>query len=148
MKSHGNQSLERILESAIIVCWADLMRGTPTGLIRIEYGFTPTRTVDYLQIWSSIAGGPSLLVCRYWMSVSSFHGSGIQFGNGYQSENLAHILEVVMQHQDSYALPRNLVSPGTFQIATPTEEERAAAAVSVNEALTGASSALVQLAVA
>ena len=148
MKDHENQSLERTLESAIVVSWADLMRGDTTGLVQIEYGFAPKGTLDYLQIWSSISRGPSLLVCRYWMSVSSFHGSGIQFGNGYQSENLAHILEVVMQHQGSFELPPNLVGQGMLQISTPTQEESVAAAASVNEALDSVGSALVQLRVA
>jgi len=135
MKSNEKQSLERILESAVVVCWADLMRGTATGVIQIEYGFSPRGTLDYLQIWSSISSGPSLLVCRYWMSVSHFHGSGTQFGNGYQSEELARILESVMQHQDSFALPPNLVGPGMLQIQNPTEGEGVAAAACVNEAL-------------
>jgi hypothetical protein len=37
MKPNENQSLERILESAIVVSWADSMRGAQTGLIHIEY---------------------------------------------------------------------------------------------------------------
>jgi len=135
MKSQEKRSLEGILESAIVVCWAGLMRGAPTGLIQIEYGFTPKNTLDYLQVWSSIAGGPSLLVCRYWMSLSTFHGIGIQFGNGYQTEELAHILEVVMQHQSSFKLPPNLVGHGMLQIPTPTQEESLAAATRVNEAM-------------
>ena len=39
MKINENQSLERLLESAIVVSWADLMPGAQTGLIHIEYGF-------------------------------------------------------------------------------------------------------------
>jgi len=148
MKCHENHDLAGILESAIVVCWAALMRGASTGLIQIEYGFTPKDTLDYLQIWSSIAGGPSLLVCRYWMSLSSFHGVGLQFGNGYQADELAHILEVVMQHQSSFKLPPNLVGRGMLQIPTPSQEERLAAAATVNEAMDRVSSALVRLAVA
>jgi hypothetical protein len=148
MKPEENQSLERILESAIVVSWGDLMRGAPTGLVQIEYGFAPKGTLDYLQIWSSISGSPSLLVCRYWMSLSNFHDRGIQFGNGYQSDKLAHILESVMQHQNSFALPPNLVGPGVLQIQTPTQAEGVAAAASVNEALACISSTPVQLAVA
>ncbi len=46
MKPKGDQSLERILESAIVVSWADLMGGAPTGLIHIEYGFAAGGTVE------------------------------------------------------------------------------------------------------
>ena len=42
------QSLERVLESAVVVSWADLMRGAQTGLIHIEYGFARSCTLDYL----------------------------------------------------------------------------------------------------
>jgi len=45
------QSLERVLESAVVVSWADLMHGAQTGLIHIEYGFAPSGTLDYLQVW-------------------------------------------------------------------------------------------------
>ena len=48
------QSLERVLESAVVVSWADLMRDAQTGLIHIEYGFARSGTLDYLQVWSSI----------------------------------------------------------------------------------------------
>jgi hypothetical protein len=40
-----NQSLEQILESAIVVSWAGLMRGTEAGLIHIEYGVAPDGTL-------------------------------------------------------------------------------------------------------
>src|ERR1700745_1811533 len=115
MKPKENQSLERILESAIVVFWADLMRGAQTGLIHIEYGFAPSDTLDYLQVWSSITRGHWLLTCEYWMSPSTFHATGISFDNGYQSESLAHTLGFIMEHQDAFALPPNLGRQGLLQ---------------------------------
>ena len=108
MKANEKESLDQILESAIVVSWADLMRGTEAGLIHIEYGFAPGGTLDYLKVWSSLTRGHWLLACEYWMSPSTFHGTGISFDNGYQSEGLAHILGFVMQHQDAFLLPRIL----------------------------------------
>jgi hypothetical protein len=134
MKPKENQSLERILESAIVVSWADLMRGAQTGLIHIEYGFAPSDTLDYLQVWSSITRGHWLLTCEYWMSPSKFHGTGVHFENGYQSEGLAHILELVMQQQNAFVLPPDRGRHGLLQIPTPTQEEITAAAASVSEA--------------
>ena len=148
MKPDKNQSLERILECAIVVSWADLMRDAQTGSIHIEYGFAPTGTLDYLKVWSSITRGHWLLACEYWMSGSAFHGTGVRFDNGYESEGLAHILEFVMQHQNSFVLPPNLGRQGLLQIPTPTEEENAAAAVLVNEAFHRLSSPLAELAAA
>lgn len=63
-------------------------------------------TLDYLKIWSSLTRGRSLLACEYWMSPSTFHNTGVRFDNGYEAEELAHILEFGMQPQDSFVLPR------------------------------------------
>jgi hypothetical protein len=134
MDSNGNPDLERTLESAIVVSWADLVHEDQIGLIHIEYGFAPSGTLDYLKVWSSLTRGHWLLACEYWMSASTFHGAGVRFDNGYQSEGLAHILEFVMQHQSEFALPTNRGRQGLLQISTPTQEESAAAAASVNEA--------------
>jgi hypothetical protein len=144
MKPFENQSLERILESAIVVSWADLMRGAQTGLIHIEYGFAAGGTLDYLQVWSSITRGHWLLACGYWMSASKFHGTGVHFDNQYQSEGLAHILEFVMQHQTAFVLPPDRGRLGLLQIPTPTEEESMAAAASVSEAFDRFGSVLAQ----
>ena len=148
MRLTENQNLERILEAAVVVSWADLMHGVQSGLMHIEYGFAPSGTLDYLQVWSSITRGHWLLACAYWMSASKFHDTGVHFDNGYQSEGLAHTLEVVMQHQDAFALPPNLGRQGLLQISTPTQEEGAAAAASVSEALNRVGSALAEPALA
>lgn len=148
MTPDGNQSLERILESAVIVSWADLMRGAQNGLIHIEYGFAAGGTLDYLKLWSSITRGHWLLACEYWMSASTFHDTGVLFDNGYQSEALARILEFVMQHQNSFALPPNHGRQGLLQITTPTKEESAAAAASVNQAFERLGAALAEPALA
>jgi hypothetical protein len=105
MSPNENQNFERILESAIVVCWADLMRGAPKGLIHIEYDLAPNGTLDDLQIWSCLDRGHWLLACEYWTSPSKFHGHGVHFQNGYQSRDLAHILESMMEHQTAFLLP-------------------------------------------
>lgn len=132
MNPNGN--LERILESAVVINWDDLMRGTHAGLIHIEYGFAGA-TLDYLKVWSSLSRGHWLLACEYWMSLNPFHGAGVGFENGYKSEGLAHILEITMQHQNSFVLPPNLGRQGLIQISIPTKEQSAAAAAYVNESL-------------
>ncbi len=148
MKLNENQSLERILESASVVFWTDLTHGAQTSLIHIEYGFAPTGTLDYLKFWSSTTRGHWLLACEYWMSASTFHRAGVRFEKGYQSEGLAHILEFVMQHQNSFVLPTNLGRQGLLQVSTPTREESAAASASVNEACDRLGSALTEPALA
>ena len=136
--------LDHILESAIVVSWPDLMRGTHASLVHIEYAFAPTGALDYMKVWISISRGHWLLACEYWMSANTFHGVGVRFENGYQSEELARILEFVMQHQDSFVPPPNQGRQGLLQIPTPTEKESAAAAITVNEALHSYDSLLAQ----
>jgi hypothetical protein len=134
MNLNQDQTLEGILESAVVVSWQDLMRGAQSGLIHIEYAFAPGGTLDYLKLWSSIAPGHWLLACEYWMTSSTFHDRGVRFDNGYESQDLAHILESVMRHQDSFSLPTDFGRQGLLQIPTPTEEVSTAAAASVSEA--------------
>jgi hypothetical protein len=124
---------ERTLEAAIVVNWADLMRGNESGLVHLEYGVVPDGKLDYLQIWSSIRRGYWLLACSYWMSASQSHGAGVCFDNGYESESLAHILEVVMQHQNLFGLPQNRDGHGLLQLVKPTEKESKAAADWIKE---------------
>lgn len=119
--------LDQTLESAIVVSWADLMRGLPAGVIHIEYGFNTTGTVDYLKILSSVSRGHWLVACEYWMAGSTSHPAGISFENGYQSERLARILQSVMAHQSSFVAPPNLGRERLLQIPTPTPEEVVAA---------------------
>jgi hypothetical protein len=132
MNPNGN--LERILESAVVISWADLTRGTAIGLIHIEYGFAAGGTLDYLKVWSSLTRGHWLLACQYWMSANTFHSAGVGFENGYKSEGLAHVLEIAMQHQNSFVLPPNLGRQGLLQISTPTAEEIVTAASLINVA--------------
>src|SRR5579862_8356418 len=146
MNPNGN--LELILESAVAVSWGDLMRGAETGLVHVEYGFAPTGTLDYLKVWSSITRGHWLLACEYWMSENTFHGAGVRFDNGYASEGLAHILESIMQHQNSFVLPSNLGRQGLLQISAPTAEDSATAAARVRLAFDGLASPLAEPAVA
>ena len=144
----ANQSLDRALECAIVVSWPDLAHGAQTDLIHIEYAFAPTDTVDYLKVWSSIARGHWLLACEYWTSAKTFYGTGVRFDNGYESGGLAHILEFVMQRQNSFGLPLNLGRQGLLQISTPTVEESAAAAARINEVCGPLSSTFAKPAVA
>jgi hypothetical protein len=146
MNPDGN--LERILESAVVNHWGDLTRGAPAGLIHIEYGFAAGETLDYLKVWSSLSRGHWLLACEYWMSANTFHAAGICFENGYQSEGLADVLEVAMQHQSSFVLPPNLGRQGLLQISTPTTKESTAAATLISEVFDRLGSRLAQPAVA
>jgi len=120
------------------------MHGAQIGLIHIEYNFAPGGTLDFLQVWSSITRGHWLLACEYRMSASKFHGTSVHFESGYQSEGLAHILELVMQHQDTFVLPPDRGRQGLLQISAPTQKESTAAAALVSEGFDRLGSVLAQ----
>jgi len=82
------------------------------------------------------------------MSASAFHGTGTHFENGYESEGLAQILELVMRHQSEFDLPTNRGRQGLLQISTPTLEDRATADGLVRAAFGRLGIALAELAVA
>ena len=127
------ENFDQILESAVVVNWTDLMRGR-SGLIEIEYGFSPSGTVDFIKVWASIKRGYWLLACTYGMPDSQSYDAGIHFDNGYESKGLAHILEVVMQHQNLFG-PQNLGRNGSLHVVRPTEKESKAAAALINGAV-------------
>src|SRR5579872_3247078 len=120
MKMNANQSLEKVLQAAVIAAWPDLTRDAQTNLIHIEYNFAPDGTLDDLQIWLSLTRGHWLLVCEYWMAASNSHQAGIRFENNYESKNLARSLESIMQHQNEFSLPADLGRQGLLQITMPT----------------------------
>jgi hypothetical protein len=135
MKLENAQSLDRILECAVIVSWADLMKDAKSGLIHLEYAFSPDSSFEYLKLWSSMTRGHWRLACEFWMSASTLHDSGIHFEDGFQSEGLTQALEFIMQHQQAFSPSPDSGRTALLQIRVPTEEESTTAAKSLREAL-------------
>src|ERR1700757_824501 len=94
--------IDRMLESAVVLSWNDLLKPSQKGLINIEH--SSGTTLPYLKIWQLTGKGEWSLVCEYWMASASFGAThkGITFSNGYRSEGLSGMLEVIMQHQGSF----------------------------------------------
>lgn len=119
--------MDRILTSAVVLSWEDLLHVSQRGLIHIEYA--PGKSLQYLKVWELTGKGAWSLVCEYSMSSGPAAPSrdGIRFSNDYHSAALAEMLETIMQHQDSFAA--SLVGPGAglIQVTLPTNEESLAA---------------------
>ena len=121
-KNLMNIAMDRILASAVILSWNDLLRPTQRGLIQLEY--VPGARRSYLKVWKLTGKGEWSLVCEYWMS----HGAavatddGIMFSNNYDSAGLAEMLKVIMQHSDRFTAPL-APGPSSVQIRPPTEQE-------------------------
>lgn len=119
--------MDRILESAVILSWKDLLCPSQQGLIQIEY--VPGVHLSYLKIWQLTGKGEWSLVCEHWLS----HRPAIAtddsptFSNGYHSAVLAAMLQVIMGHQDYFAATLRTGKPSSIQVQAPTEQDALAA---------------------
>jgi hypothetical protein len=118
--------IDRILESAVVLSWKDLVHASQGGPIDIEYA--PATHRPYLKIWQMSRRGAWTLVCEYWMARGPTAASvgTLTFSNGYHSAGLAEMLEVIMQHHDNFAPGLNF-GAGVVQVIPPTEQENSAA---------------------
>src|SRR5512142_1802500 len=117
--------LDRTLECAVILSWDELMPDSSSGLIHIEYRTGADGWLEYLKLWSSTIRGHWNLVCELWMRPLWSHATGLTFGKDLHSADFAHILELVMRHENAFSkLPDR---DGLIQIFPPTLEERRAA---------------------
>ncbi len=114
--------MDRILESAVVLSWSDLLHQSQRGLIQIEYA--PGTRLHNLKLWHLTGRGEWSLICEYWMSrgPTDSPGDGVTFSNDYHSAGLAEMLEVIMQHQDNFA-PSLKPGAGLIQVTLPTEQE-------------------------
>jgi hypothetical protein len=119
--------LDRILASAVVLSWKDLVHLSQRGLIHIEYA--SGKSLPYLKIWELTGKGEWSLVCEYWMSPGSTGApvDRMTFSNNYHSAGLAAMLEVIMQHQEYFAASV-VTGAGLVQVTLPTELENLAAA--------------------
>jgi len=138
-----NIAMDRILASAVILSWNDLLCPTQRGLIQLEY--VPGARRSYLKVWQLTGKGVWSLVCEYWMS----HGvvatdDGIMFSNGYDSAGLAEMLKVIMQHSDRFTAPLT-PGPSSIQIKPPTEQETLEADGQMRQAYEGLGIAFIDI---
>lgn len=118
--------MDRVLTSAVVLNWGDLLPVSQRGMVHIEYA--PGKSLQYLKIWQLTGKGEWSLVCEYWMpgGTTAAARDGMKFSNEYHSAGLAEMLEVIMQHQDSFAA--SLASgAGLIQLTLPTDQESEAA---------------------
>jgi hypothetical protein len=126
--------IHRILESAVILSWNDLLRPSRPGLIQIEY--VPGTHLSYLKIWQLTGKGEWSLVCEHWLShrPAIATDDGTTFSNGYHSAGLAAMLQIIMQHKDHFAAPLLSGGPSSTQVQLPAEKDRLAATACMRQA--------------
>jgi len=113
--------LDRILESAVVLNWKDLLQGQSAGLVQIEYHVGVDRSVDCLKMWRSTPHGYSSLICNY--SVNPGWSSGPCFSNGFHSRDLGHLLESIMLNQNFFQPGSDANSNVVIQVGAPTEQQ-------------------------
>jgi hypothetical protein len=119
-----NITLDQILESAVVLNWKDLLPGTRTSLVHVEYRLGPSGSLEFLKVWSSIIRGHQYLVCEWTPSAAANH---VSFSNDFYSKDLAQMLESIIQHQAIFTKDLTLHRNGLVQIHPPTEEDRRSA---------------------
>lgn len=129
--------IARVLESAVVLSWKDLLHPSKEGLVHVEYGTAPEPSLQYLKIWLSTTRGAWDLICEYSMSSGSSRvpAAGLTFSNGYHSADLALMLEQMMQHHDGF--PNSLSGESAvnlIQVHSPTERDRVNAGACMTEA--------------
>lgn len=126
--------LDRILTSAVVLSWEDLLHVTHGGLIHIEYA--PGKTLQYLKVWELTGKGKWSLVCEYWMSRGStaVPHDGMTFSNDYHSAGLTDMLEMIMQHQNRFSDSLHKPGAGLIQVTLPTAQESLAATACMRQA--------------
>jgi hypothetical protein len=129
--------VDRVLESAVVLSWKDLLRSSKERLVHVEYATAPEPSLQYLKIWLLTNRGTWDLICEYWIAPGSSRvpAVGLTFSNGYYSADLAQMLEHMMQHQDGFP---NLLSGESgvnlIQVQSPTEDDRLKASNCMSEA--------------
>lgn len=119
--------IDRVLESAVVLSWNDLVKRSHPGIVHVEYGTAPEPSLQYLKIWLSTALGTWDLICEYWISPGSSRvpPAGLTFSNGYFSPDLKQMLGHLMRHQDSFPDPLSGQSGvNLIRVRPPTEDDR------------------------
>jgi hypothetical protein len=127
--------LDRILECAVILNWHDLMQDAP-GQVHIECTHAADRTVEFVKVWSSTLRGQWSLVCEYWMQPHVTLAAGITYRNGYSSQSLSWMLEMIMQHQGAFHSSYAPLAMDLIQVEAPSAAEIGAARLCMQAATT------------
>lgn len=129
--------IEHILESAVILSWNELLNGSDSAMVHVEYATAPEPCLQYLKMWRSIRRGKWDLMCEYWITAGAPGGPkiGLTFGPGYYSLRLAGVLASILSHRNG--IPDPLFGETKINlifVALPTPQETLNATRCISEA--------------
>ena len=124
IESHEAQTvlLNRLLSSAVVLSWDELMPNSTSGLIHIEYQTGDDGSLQFVKFWSSTVWGEWKLVCELWMWTLWSHVTGVRFGSNYHSVNFTRTLELVADYERPLSLLPSLRS--LIQVFPPSDVQR------------------------
>ena len=105
------------------------------GRFIVQYHFAGDHTLANLQVWASEGKGHWMLVCEYAGLPSESKDVPLAFNNGYRSDVLTQLLGFIITQQGTFARAPELDRDSLVQVHLPTENEKAQAFKSANEAL-------------
>jgi hypothetical protein len=116
------ERLDRTLQAAVVQSWEELMPGSPSGQIHVEYQTGSNGALEFLRIWSSSVRGHWDLICEMWLQALWSNAVGLRFANNYRSAALTTALGVATQDAGpGSTLPDH---QGFIQVQRPTAELR------------------------
>jgi hypothetical protein len=124
------QSLDQLLNSAVVLNWDAVTQSFTPGRVRVEYHIGADGALEYLKLWSHAREYWSL-ICEYSAHLS--WSDGPRFCNGYHSRSLSRLLQSIMMNQ---TLGNHQGSPntnGTLEVGPPTAEDVDSAKLRVSE---------------
>lgn len=124
------QSLDQLLNSAVVLNWDAVTQSSAPGRVRVEYHIGADGGLEYLKLWSHAREYWSL-VCEY--STHLGWSDGPRFCNGYHSQSLSRLLQSIMMNQRQCSHSRNPNTNGTLDVGPPTAGDVEAAKLRVSE---------------
>ncbi len=134
LHAYTSTQISRVLQSAVILSWDELIPRDTSGSVHIEYGTGAAGAIDFLKILSSTTRGHWNLVCEYWATSKWDHSVGMTFGTVPCPPRVALSIETLVQHQGEFAALNGASPNGIIQVFCPTAEERSQAADCIAEA--------------
>ncbi|HUI83857.1 MAG TPA: hypothetical protein VL240_06515 [Candidatus Binatia bacterium] len=124
------QSLDQLLNSAVVLNWDAVTQSSTPGRVRVEYHIGADGALEYLKLWSHAREYWSL-VCEYSAHLS--WSDGPRFCNGYHSRSLSRLLQSIMMNQRLCSHGGRPNTNGTLEVSPPTAEDVDSAKVRISE---------------
>ena len=124
------QSLDHLLNSAVVLNWDAVTQSSTPGRVRVEYHIGADGALEYLKLWSHAREYWSL-VCEYSAHLS--WSDGVRFCNGYHSRSLSRLLQSIMMNQRLCSHSGSPNSNGMLEVGPPTAEDVDSAKQRVSE---------------